>query len=104
MSAAIWTTIAGLAVTTALIKASGPVLVGGRELPPAATKVIALLAPALLAGLLVTETFTTDGGDLTLDERVVGVGVAGVALALRAPLIVVVVLAAAATAGMRALT
>lgn len=99
MSTTIWATIGGLAVTTALIKASGPVLVGGRELPASAAKVIALLAPALLAALLVTETLTSDGGNLTLDERTVGVAAAGVALALRAPMIVVVVVAAA-TAGL----
>jgi branched-subunit amino acid transport protein len=104
MSAVVWITVVGLAVTTALIKASGPVLVGGRELPQPALKVIGLLAPALLAALLVTETLTGDAGNLRVDERVAGVAAAGAALALRAPLIVVVVVAAVVAALVRAAT
>jgi len=45
-----------------------PVLVGARELPPRADAVIALLAPALLTALVVTETFGEDG-HIVLDER-----------------------------------
>jgi hypothetical protein len=76
--------------------------VGGRELPPRAIGVIALLAPALLSALVITETF---GGDrhLVLDERAIGVAVAAAALALRAPVLVAVGLAAVATALVRAL-
>jgi hypothetical protein len=51
--------------------------------------VIALLTPALLAALVVTETFGEDG-HLVLDERALGVGVAAVALALRAPVLLAV--------------
>ena len=58
---------------------------------------IALLAPALLAALVVTETFGDDGR-LVLDERALGVGVAAVALALRAPVLLAVALAALVTA------
>jgi len=59
--------------------------------------VIALLTPALLTALVVTGTFG-EGGRLALDERALGVGVAAVALALRAPVLVTVVLAAVVTA------
>ena len=88
-----------MAVTlaSAAIKAAGPILVGGRELPPRVNAVIALLAPALLAALVVTETFGEDG-HLVLDERALGVGVAAVALALRAPVLLAVALAALVTA------
>src|SRR3712207_8979066 len=55
------------------------------------------LAPALLAALVVSETFGDDR-HLVLDERTVGVAVAAVALALRAPVLVAVALAAATTA------
>ena len=55
---AVWITVGGLAVATALIKAAGPVLLGGRELPPRAASFIALLPAALLAALVVAETFT----------------------------------------------
>jgi uncharacterized membrane protein len=97
----LWIAIVAVAVASATIKAAGPVLVGGRELPQRALSVIALLAPALLAALVVTQTF---GGDrhLVLDERAVGVGVAAVALALRAPVLLAVALAAVSTALVRA--
>jgi hypothetical protein len=45
----------------------------------------------------VTSTFA-DGEELVLDARVVGVAVTAVALKLRAPFVVAVVLAAASTA------
>lgn len=97
----LWISIAAVALASATIKAAGPVLVGGRELPQRAVSVITLLAPALLAALVVTQTF---GGDrhLVLDERAVGVGVAAVALALRAPVLLAVALAAVSTALVRA--
>ena len=53
----LWVTIIAVALANAAIKAAGPVLVGGRDLPPRVVAVIALLAPALLAALVVTETF-----------------------------------------------
>ena len=100
---AVWVTIGGLVVITAAIKAAGPVLVGGRELPSRAYGVIVLLAPALLTALILTDTFAT-GQDLTVDARAAGLGCAAVAVALRAPLLVTVLVAAAGAAGVRALT
>jgi branched-subunit amino acid transport protein len=100
---AVWTTIGVLAVVGAAIKATGPVLVGGRELPPWATRIIALLAPALLAALVVVDTFAA-GKALVIDARAAGLAAAAIAVALRAPLIVTVVVAAAATALVRAVT
>jgi hypothetical protein len=63
--------------------------------------VVALLAPALLAALVVTETF---GGNrsLVIDERAIGVAVAGLVLALRGPVLIAVALAVVATALARA--
>jgi branched-subunit amino acid transport protein len=98
---ALWISIIVVALASAAIKAAGPVLFGGRELPQWADSTIALLAPALLAALVVTETFGEDG-HLVLDARAVGVSVAAVALALRAPVLVAVALAAVATATVRA--
>ena len=88
-----------MAVTLATVafKAAGPILAGIRELPPRVNAVMALLTPALLTALVVTGTFG-EGGHLALDERALGVGVAAVALALRAPVLVAVVLAAVVTA------
>lgn len=98
---AVWVTILAVALASAAIKAAGPVLIGGRELPPRAISVIALLAPALLAALVVTETFGEDW-HLVLDERAIGVAVAGVALTLRAPVLLAIALAALITALVRA--
>jgi hypothetical protein len=102
MSAA-WITVGGLAVATAAIKAFGPVVFGGRELPAVLARVIPLLAPALLAALLITETFGGPGRSLVFDARAGGLVVAGIALWRRAPLYVVVLAAAAATALLRAI-
>jgi branched chain amino acid efflux pump len=100
---AVWVTIGGLVVITAAIKAAGPVLVGGRELPAGAYGVIVLLAPALLTALILTDTFAT-GQDLTVDARAAGLGAAAIALALKAPMLVVVLVAAVVAAAVRAIT
>ena len=99
----VWFTIAALAVATALIKAAGPIAMGGRDLPPRVTAVIALMAPALLTALVIQETFAEDG-ELVLDARAAGLAAACVAVAARLPMMGVVVAAAAATAATRALT
>jgi branched-subunit amino acid transport protein len=101
MSTTTWVTIGGLAVVTFLIKAAGPVVFGGRELPDVFARVVPLLAPALLAALVVVETFGGIGRSLTLDARAAGLAVAAVALWRRVPLLVCVVLAAVATALVR---
>ena len=94
---ALWVTIVTVTLANAAIKALGSILAGGRALPPRLDAVIALLTPALLTALVVTGTFG-EGGHLVLDERALGVGVAAVALALRAPVLLAVVLAALVTA------
>ena len=93
----LWVVIVAVTLASAAIKAAGPVLSGGREFPPRVNAVIALLTPALLTALVITETFGEDG-HLALDERALGVGVAAVAVMLRAPVLLAVVLAALATA------
>jgi uncharacterized membrane protein len=97
----LWVAIVAVALANAVIKAAGPLLVGGRELPPRVVAVIALLAPALLAALVVTETFGEDR-HLVIDERAIGVAVAGLVLALRGPVLIAVALAAITTALARA--
>jgi len=97
-----WIVVLIVGAATVALKATGPVLLGGRPLPESLSGVVALLAPVLLAALVVTQTV---GGDreLVLDARLAGVGAGAVAIAARAPLPVVVVLAAAATAVVRLL-
>ena len=95
----IWITIGVLALTTALIRASGPVLLGGRDLPRRFRGVISLLAPALLAALVVVETIgAPEGGALELDERIAGVAAAGAVLAGGGSTLPAVMIAAVVTA------
>jgi branched-subunit amino acid transport protein len=99
----VWLTIGVLAVGTAAIRASGPVLLGGRDLPPMLRGVIALVAPALLAALVVVQTVgAPEGGALELDARILGVTAAGGALVLGATTLPVVAVAAVVTAVARA--
>jgi hypothetical protein len=99
----VWITIGVLAVGTVMIKAAGPLAVGGRPLSAPATRVISLLAPAVLAALVVVGTFSGGDRELSFDARVLGLAAGAVAIALRAPLLVVVIAAAASAAGARAL-
>jgi len=97
-----WLVVLLVGAFTIAFKAAGPVLLAGRELPSRATNAFELLAPSLLAALVVTQAV---GGkeEIVLDGRLVGVGTANVAVRLRAPLIVAIVAAALATALARAL-
>jgi hypothetical protein len=97
-----WATILGLAVATLIVKAAAPVLLGGRQLPPRVLAVVALFASALLAALVVVETLT-DGKAVRPDARLVGVAAAGLVLwRRRGGMLPAVVVAAAATALVRA--
>jgi branched-subunit amino acid transport protein len=89
--------LVGLAVGTYGLKAAAPLLLGGRPLPERVSRVAQLLPAALLAALVVVSTVGEDAA-LTIDARLVGLGAAGVALWRRAPFVVVVLVAAAATA------
>lgn len=98
-----WTVVVAVSVITVGIKALGPMLLGGKQLPPRIGDVVGLLAPALLAALVAVNTL---GGDreLVIDARLPGVLAAAVAIKLKAPVLIVVVIAALVTAGVRAAT
>jgi hypothetical protein len=98
----VWVAVIVVGVGTIALKGLGPVLLGGRPLPARIDALVALLAPTLLAALVVTQT-VGDADGVVADARLAGVGAAMVAIALRAPLIVVVALAAATTALARVL-
>ena len=99
---AAWIVVAAVGAATVVIKAAAPVFLGGRPLRPRVQAVVRLLAPAVLAALVATGVVAI-GQDLILDARLVGLAGAVVALVLRAPLLVVVLAAAAATAIVRLL-
>ena len=82
---------------TIVCKAVGPVILGGRSLPPQLAGVVDMLAPAVLAALVVTQAVGADR-KLVFDERLFGIAAAIVAIRLRAPLLVIVVAAASVTA------
>lgn len=99
----IWAAVLCGALACYLIKLLG-LSVPERVLDDARTQRVATLLPvALLAALAVTQTLTT-GHRLVLDARLPALVVAGVAIALRAPFLVVVVLASATAALLRLMT
>jgi len=100
---AVGITVAALALGTAVLKLAGPLALGGRPMSASALNVVELLASALLAALVVVETFGK-GRALTLDARVLGAVFAALALTRRAPMIAVVLGAAFVTALARLLT
>jgi uncharacterized membrane protein len=99
----VWLAIAVLAIGTIAIKAAGPIAVGGRDLSPRARAVVVLVAPSLLAALVVYESLAAENGGLALDERLTGVLAAAAALLLRLPMLAVIAVAAAASALARAI-
>jgi hypothetical protein len=101
MTTTAWLMIALLTVGTVAIKAIGPVALGGRSLPPQLTGVVARLAPSLLAALVVVDIFGGEERTLAVDESAAGLLAAAGALALRLPIVAVVGIAAAVTAGLR---
>ena len=84
------------------LKVLGFVVVGSRTMPPVLERCLALIPASLLAALVAKDTFTSSQ-ELVLDARAVGLAVAIVAVWRKAPFIVVVVAAMAATALVRAL-
>lgn len=100
---AVWVIVLLVGGGTILLKSVGPVLLGGREIPAPIAGIVDLLAPALLAALVVTQVAGGGEREVVADARLIGLGAAVVALLVRAPLLLVVVVAAAATALTRAL-
>ncbi|MEV4264278.1 AzlD domain-containing protein [Kribbella sp. NPDC049584] len=89
----LWLSILAVSAANWLMKAAGPLILGKRDLPPALVDITRLTAPALLAGLLVTDL----GRDLDWTE-LIGVAVAGVLNLLRLPILLSVAAGVAATA------
>jgi branched-subunit amino acid transport protein len=97
-----WIVILALAVTTAMVRASGPVLMGERDLHPRLAGVVDLLAPALLTALIVVEVFGSED-HIEVDASLAGVAAAGGVLVWkRDALLPAIFVAALVTAGLRA--
>lgn len=95
-----WLLVLLLAVGAYGCKVTGLVLIGARRLPAVVTRCLALVPAALIAALVVKDTFST-GQELVVDARAAGVAAAAVAAWRRAPLIVVILVAAVVTAAVR---
>jgi branched-subunit amino acid transport protein len=99
---AVWLAVALVGVATVALKGAGPLVFADRPLPRTFALVMPLLAPCLLAALVMGQT-VADGRAVVVDARLAGVAAAAIALALRAPLLVVLAGAAGVAAAARAL-
>ncbi|WP_275462671.1 AzlD domain-containing protein [Streptomyces noursei] len=98
----VWIAIGATAVGCYLVKFLGLSAPAGLLERPLVRRLAALLPVALLAALTAQETFS-EGRHLLFDAKAAGVAAAVVALLLRAPFLLIVAVAVAVTAGVRAL-
>ncbi|MFN8097089.1 MAG: AzlD domain-containing protein [Dermatophilaceae bacterium] len=97
----LWTTVLLSCVLAYLTKLAGFIVPAAWLEGPRISRITRLLPAALLAGLIVTQTFGGASGHLAIDARLAAVGVAVVLLILRANFLVVVFGAASAAALLR---
>lgn len=93
----LWGAVVAASLGCYLLKLSGLSVPAAWVEQPWVARVVDFVPAALLAALVAVQAFTS-GHDLVIDARLAGVLVAAVALAFRAPFIVVLVLAGAAGA------
>lgn len=98
----IWWIVLAASAVVFVLKLAGYVVPQRLVQGPLLTRVAGLVTIGLLSSLVIAQTFAGDEG-LAIDARVPAVAVAGVLLWLRVPFIVVIVMAAAVAAGLRAL-
>jgi branched-subunit amino acid transport protein len=90
----LWTLVLGASLGCYLLKLAGLSVPAAWVEQPWVARVVDFVPAALLAALVAVQALTT-GQELVVDGRLVGLAVAALALALRAPFIVVLVLAGA---------
>ena len=96
----IWAALIVAVLGCYAIKLTGLVIPAGVLERPIIQRAAGLLPAALLAALSVTQTFSR-GTAVVVDARAAGLAVAAGALALRAPFLVVVLVATVTTAALR---
>lgn len=99
----LWVAVIVAALIAFSLKLAGFLVPESALSHPRARRITAAIPIAMLAALVATQTFGGSQGTLVVDARLAAVGVAVVALLLRAPFFVVVVLGAATAAALRAL-
>jgi branched-subunit amino acid transport protein len=93
-STALWTVVLAGALGCYLLKLAGLSVPAAWVQQPWVTRVVDFVPAALLAALVVVQA-AASGRDLVVDGRLAALAVAALALALRAPFIVVLLLAGA---------
>ena len=93
----LWTAVLAGGLGCYLLKLAGLSVPAAWVEQPWVARIVDFVPAALLAALVAVQA-ATSGNHLVLDGRLVGLAVAAVALALRAPFVVVLVLAGAAGA------
>jgi branched chain amino acid efflux pump len=98
-----WAAILATSAGCYLLKVAGVLVPKSWLEQPTVQRVSGLLPVALLVALAAVQTFS-DGARLVVDARLAGVLAGVVALLLRAPFLVVVAVAAASAAAVRAVS
>jgi len=94
-----WLAVIGTSLLAFLLKYLGHSVPKKWLSNPRILKINSLIPIALLSALVAVQTFT-NGKSLVIDQRLAGLAVAVIALILRAPFAVVVLSAAATSAGL----
>ncbi len=97
-----WWLILALAVWTYGLRIAGPLFLRRVDISNTAAKVLNNITPAVLSALVVTGMFSS-GKAVVVDERALGFAAAVLALIAELPPLVVIAVAAGATAAARAL-
>jgi branched-subunit amino acid transport protein len=98
----LWTAVVVASVGCYLLKLAGLSVPAAWVQQPWVARIVDFVPAALLAALVAVQGLTTDDR-IVVDGRLAGLAVAALALALRAPFIVVIVLAGATGAGVHLL-
>ncbi|MEU6025569.1 AzlD domain-containing protein [Streptomyces tauricus] len=98
----LWWAIICVALISFTFKATGPAVLGDRQLPAAARGVIALLAPVLLAGLLVVDVAGPPWTGLD-GPLLIGLATVAVVRLARAPMLLAILAGTVVTALIRLL-
>ena len=98
-----WLALLIFSIGNLITRATGMFALGGRVSPDAKwTKLVSLIPISVVAAVFAVQTFATKD-QIVLDSRILGVAAASVAVWRKAPMVVVVLIAAGVTAGARAL-
>jgi branched-subunit amino acid transport protein len=94
-----WMSLIGTSIVVFILRYTGHLIPEKYLTNPRMLKINTLIPVALLSALVAVQTFTKDSA-LVIDQRMVGLGVAIVALMLKAPFPVVVLGAAVTSAAL----